>query len=214
MTAARANLLCSRLSRRESRLASPTRRSLFPRTSCVLASDPYTSGASTRIVWRWLRSVSPRLELSVRCNKDLAELHKLELSPKSVHIMGSMERICWQLRASVLIFFFQAEDGIRDLIVTGVQTCALPISRGGGQLHLASRVRLRRTCRLPARGEHQGAQVLGAQARGTCQQRARTDRIHAREHKANPLRGYAPRRRREWCRRRRRSVRSSRDRTP
>src|SRR5216683_5658900 len=26
-------------------------------------------------------------------------------------------------------FFFQAEDGIRDLIVTGVQTCALPIWR-------------------------------------------------------------------------------------
>src|SRR5206468_8188138 len=26
-------------------------------------------------------------------------------------------------------FFFQAEDGIRDLIVTGVQTCALPIYR-------------------------------------------------------------------------------------
>src|SRR2546430_1344436 len=24
-------------------------------------------------------------------------------------------------------FFFQAEDGIRDLTVTGVQTCALPI---------------------------------------------------------------------------------------
>src|SRR5688572_31404506 len=30
-----------------------------------------------------------------------------------------------------LFFFFQAEDGIRDLTVTGVQTCALPISRGG-----------------------------------------------------------------------------------
>src|SRR5206468_9767664 len=27
----------------------------------------------------------------------------------------------------ILFFFFQAEDGIRDLIVTGVQTCALPI---------------------------------------------------------------------------------------
>src|SRR5690606_41038460 len=26
-------------------------------------------------------------------------------------------------------FFFQAEDGIRDFHVTGVQTCALPISR-------------------------------------------------------------------------------------
>src|SRR5206468_9124088 len=28
----------------------------------------------------------------------------------------------------LFFFFFQAEDGIRDLIVTGVQTCALPIS--------------------------------------------------------------------------------------
>src|SRR5690625_6370056 len=29
----------------------------------------------------------------------------------------------------VYFFFFQAEDGIRDGHVTGVQTCALPISR-------------------------------------------------------------------------------------
>src|SRR5437762_10701632 len=29
----------------------------------------------------------------------------------------------------LLFFFFQAEDGIRDTSVTGVQTCALPISR-------------------------------------------------------------------------------------
>src|SRR3712207_7175383 len=29
-------------------------------------------------------------------------------------------------------FFFQAEDGIRDIGVTGVQTCALPISASGG----------------------------------------------------------------------------------
>src|SRR3712207_6918273 len=27
----------------------------------------------------------------------------------------------------LLVFFFQAEDGIRDIGVTGVQTCALPI---------------------------------------------------------------------------------------
>src|SRR2546422_1451508 len=27
-----------------------------------------------------------------------------------------------------ILFFFQAEDGIRDVAVTGVQTCALPIS--------------------------------------------------------------------------------------
>src|SRR5438093_12294660 len=29
----------------------------------------------------------------------------------------------------IFFFFFQAEDGIRDWSVTGVQTCALPISR-------------------------------------------------------------------------------------
>src|SRR3989441_13257361 len=28
----------------------------------------------------------------------------------------------------MMFFFFQAEDGIRDKLVTGVQTCALPIS--------------------------------------------------------------------------------------
>src|SRR5947209_20151600 len=28
-----------------------------------------------------------------------------------------------------MFFFFQAEDGIRDIGVTGVQTCALPISQ-------------------------------------------------------------------------------------
>src|SRR5206468_7520627 len=33
-------------------------------------------------------------------------------------------------------FFFQAEDGIRDLIVTGVQTCALPIYQSVSQVEL------------------------------------------------------------------------------
>src|SRR5256712_2174187 len=36
---------------------------------------------------------------------------------------------CVAVEMSIMhfFFFFQAEDGIRDLIVTGVQTCALPI---------------------------------------------------------------------------------------
>src|SRR5215216_7774856 len=46
-----------------------------------------------------------------------------------------------------LFFFFQAEDGIRDDLVTGVQTCALPISRlrrrtsggGGGRMRRVTR---------------------------------------------------------------------------
>src|SRR5256885_10071905 len=35
----------------------------------------------------------------------------------------------WCLWSGYLFFFFQAEDGIRDYKVTGVQTCALPILR-------------------------------------------------------------------------------------
>src|SRR3712207_9478292 len=38
---------------------------------------------------------------------------------------------------SLMFFFFQAEDGIRDIGVTGVQTCALPIS--DGRCHRADR---------------------------------------------------------------------------
>src|SRR3712207_8213031 len=33
----------------------------------------------------------------------------------------------------LFVFFFQAEDGIRDIGVTGVQTCALPILRSSGR---------------------------------------------------------------------------------
>src|SRR5688572_31341824 len=51
-----------------------------------------------------------------------------------------------------LFFFFQAEDGIRDLTVTGVQTCALPIyarDQRGRDAHRVSG--LHRDVRLPAR---------------------------------------------------------------
>src|SRR3712207_9234210 len=60
------------------------------------------------------------------------------------------------------VFFFQAEDGIRDIGVTGVQTCALPIwaraasrRRGGGR-------RSRARAAPPARGR--GAPPPAAQA--------------------------------------------------
>src|SRR5690554_8217841 len=43
--------------------------------------------------------------------------------------------------ARFVIFFFQAEDGIRDADVTGVQTCALPIYRHGHhQAHVGHHV--------------------------------------------------------------------------
>src|SRR2546427_5707340 len=39
-----------------------------------------------------------------------------------------MSEPCTVYTLRFFFFFFQAEDGIRDLTVTGVQTCALPIS--------------------------------------------------------------------------------------
>src|SRR6266513_4824842 len=43
----------------------------------------------------------------------------------------------------ILVFFFQAEDGIRDRNVTGVQTCALPIS---SWTSVEPRIRSRASC--------------------------------------------------------------------
>src|SRR5256886_9418209 len=51
----------------------------------------------------------------------------------------------------VVFFFFQAEDGIRDLTVTGVQTCALPISRSGASLTAPPRAPPIRPAPLPRR---------------------------------------------------------------
>src|SRR5256886_8728453 len=61
-----------------------------------------------------------------------------------------------------VFFFFQAEDGIRDLTVTGVQTCALPISVERERDELLGYVRAARPCRgVPgaASGHRTGATV-------------------------------------------------------
>src|SRR2546421_6135626 len=47
----------------------------------------------------------------------------------------------------IIVLFFQAEDGIRDLIVTGVQTCALPILSLHDALPISSRRRHTRSDR-------------------------------------------------------------------
>src|SRR5688500_19729713 len=45
-----------------------------------------------------------------------------------VIIVHGVTSLLYKSASVLLIFFFQAEDGIRDYKVTGVQTCALPIS--------------------------------------------------------------------------------------
>src|SRR2546421_3514498 len=47
-----------------------------------------------------------------------------------IRVLECLVNVCAVYSISFCFFFFQAEDGIRDLIVTGVQTCALPISGG------------------------------------------------------------------------------------
>src|SRR5205809_3547752 len=68
-----------------------------------------------------------------------------------------------------LFFFFQAEDGIRDVAVTGVQTCALPISDGGSAARLAARgdslFVLRRVLRLGHDRSSQGMNQLDFKGR-------------------------------------------------
>src|SRR5205085_7750024 len=50
----------------------------------------------------------------------------------------------------VVIFFFQAEDGIRGLTVTGVQTCALPIFDAAPAARDPAATRRARALRPPA----------------------------------------------------------------
>src|SRR2546430_6198328 len=50
-----------------------------------------------------------------------------------------------------VFFFFQAEDGIRDLTVTGVQTCALPICEDDRERARAALPRASRSPTAPSR---------------------------------------------------------------
>src|SRR5205085_5054000 len=63
-----------------------------------------------------------------RTRHRLAKTHSARSQLQPFHRANSSRWKCY--------FFFQAEDGIRDLTVTGVQTCALPISESAENLRL------------------------------------------------------------------------------
>src|SRR5687767_15295229 len=69
-----------------------------------------------------------------------------------------------------IFFFFQAEDGIRDKLVTGVQTCALPISHGATQLRRPGGGRKVSGAMSESQGAH-GAPATLRQAQGRPEQR-------------------------------------------
>src|SRR5437867_12731304 len=91
--------------------------------------------------------------------------------------------------SSVVFFFFQAEDGIRDRTVTGVQTCALPILGGGSR------------CRAPP--PTRGLPARGPAPRGTsgtssrcCSRRRSEERRVGKECRARRLTRY--RKKKSW----------------
>src|SRR5437868_13851971 len=84
------------------------------------------------------------------------------------------------------VFFFQAEDGIRDRNVTGVQTCALPIfaygRANGGPARRGTDPRRRRTAARSDRDaaarrrrERDGAQI----GRASCRERVERSGVAA-----------------------------------
>src|SRR3989440_8733634 len=90
--------------------------------------------------------------------------------------------------SDVCFFFFQAEDGIRDLIVNGVQTCALPIlapralagsKPPGGLRYLRARV-------APVPGGHRpgGAPRLPRAAAAPVERRLQPDHRGGRDRKS------------------------------
>src|SRR5690625_7983615 len=88
------------------------------------------------------------------------------------------------MRYLLLFFFVQAEDGIRDGHVTGVQTCALPIST----FHLPrGDLRRRLAYPSPGAGVHRGryrsllVEVRGGRARLQVRRRVEIGRASCRE---------------------------------
>ena len=70
----------------------------------------------------------------------------------------------------VFFFFFQAEDGIRDRLVTGVQTCALPIFPPG--VEVTSHVEVPDRVQVPDRVRYSDHEATMAEMAGQKQAQA------------------------------------------
>ena len=75
----------------------------------VEVNSTYYRLPSPAAVSSWRQRVPSGFEFSVRCHKDLAELHRLELTSKSIRLVDSIEKICRRLNASVLTVLIPKE---------------------------------------------------------------------------------------------------------
>src|SRR2546421_8932041 len=93
--------------------------------------------AGFRRYWRWKsRSAGGRPQIHGALRALIRRMSVDNRLWGAPHIHGELLKLGFAVAQSTVAkymakrgepFFFQAEDGIRDLIVTGVQTCALPI---------------------------------------------------------------------------------------
>src|SRR3989440_6099270 len=76
-------------------------------------------------------------------------------------VVSRLGKLITERLGAEVLFFFQAEDGIRDLIVTGVQTCALPIFERLGEIVVSAVIEARYAVfHGVARGQHQNGHAL------------------------------------------------------
>src|SRR3712207_7547018 len=94
----------------------------------------------------------------------------------SVYLQWEVVDMLVRSLASV-VFFFQAEDGIRDIGVTGVQTCALPISSVGIVRHA---LETRRSFSFPGGKSGLVASILERAPRSVCPLPAAATRVTPR----------------------------------
>src|SRR5437764_12440611 len=85
------------------------------------------------------------------------------------------------------VFFFQAEDGIRDTSVTGVQTCALPILRGRLLRHQPRR-RFERRAHQPRGRAADGGRARSEERRVGKEWRSRWTSYHSKKNETSACR--------------------------
>src|SRR5256884_4933604 len=101
---------------------------------------------------------------------------------------------CNHVMVIIFFFFFQAEDGIRDVAVTGVQTCALPIYCGAmgslkrGSIYVdSSTVSPGLARRIAAACSERGVRFLDAPVTGGGRSGEHTPELHSRPQPVCPL---------------------------
>src|SRR2546427_2876463 len=94
-------------------------RELSPKGLVLLASD---LGESKKTVKKYLDQHPRDCKIVLMENTNLAAMYQATVYP--IYVVIDRDGYIVGTQRGAGVFFFQAEDGIRDLTVTGVQTCA------------------------------------------------------------------------------------------